>query len=65
MSINVETVGPFVAHPFLGFIGEHGQTLEQAAAARQAAASDHNRRETPEYAESVARAARASETALT
>jgi len=45
-------------HPtdvFMTFIAEHGQTFEQAAAARQAAGGDHNSRETPLFAESIAR----------
>lgn len=49
-------------HPtdvFLAFIEQHGQTFEQAAAARQAAGGDHNHRETPLFAESIARKARA------
>lgn len=49
-------------HPtdaFMAFIEKHGQTFEQAAAARQAAGGDHNRRETPLFAESIARKARA------
>ena len=44
---------------FIDFIAEHGQSFEDAAAARQVASSDHNRRETPLFAESIARAARA------
>ena len=40
---------------FLDFLGEHGIAFEDAAAARQAAGSDHNRRETPMFAESIAR----------
>ena len=50
------------AHPtdaFMAFLAEHGTAFEQAAAARQAAGSDHNRRETPLFAESIARRARA------
>jgi hypothetical protein len=49
-------------HPtdmFMDFIAKHGQTFEQAAAARQAAGGDHNHRETPLFAESIARKARA------
>jgi len=49
-------------HPtdvFMTFIAEHGQTFEQAAAARQAAGGDHNSRETPLFAESIARTSRA------
>lgn len=40
---------------FLDFLGEHGIAFQDAAAARQAAGSDHNRRETPMFAESIAR----------
>lgn len=50
------------SHPtdvFLSFIAEHGQTFEQAAEARQAAGGDHNRRETPLFAASIARKAKA------
>ena len=50
------------SHPteqFLQFIEEHGIAFEQAARDRQAASGDHNRRETPLFAESIARAARA------
>jgi hypothetical protein len=48
------------SHPtdaFVAFLTEHGQTFEQAAAARQAASGDHNRRETPLFAASIARKA--------
>ncbi|WP_341988406.1 hypothetical protein [Azorhizobium sp. AG788] len=48
------------SHPtdvFLDFIAAHGQTFEQAAAARQEAGGDHNRRETPLFAASIARRA--------
>ncbi|ACB95077.1 hypothetical protein [Beijerinckia indica] len=48
------------SHPtdvFMSFLKEHGQTFEQAAAARQAASGDHNRRETPLFAASIARKA--------
>jgi len=44
---------------FLELIKKQGQTLEQAAAPRQQASADHNRRETPGYAASIARAAEA------
>jgi hypothetical protein len=44
---------------FMTFIAEHGISYEAAADARQAAGSDHNRRETPIFAESIARRARA------
>lgn len=46
------------SHPtdaFMAFIKEHGQTFEEAAAARQAAGGDHNARETPLFAASVGR----------
>jgi hypothetical protein len=42
---------------FLGFIRWQGMTFEQAARERNATVSDHNRRETPLFAESIARAA--------
>ncbi|MBV7534980.1 hypothetical protein KW842_04270 [Duganella sp. sic0402] len=50
-----------ISHPteeFLAFIKENGVTWEKAAADRQSASGDHNRRETPLFAESIARAAR-------
>ena len=40
---------------FMTFIQQHGISYDQAKAARQAASSDHCRRETPFYAESIAR----------
>lgn len=46
------------AHPtdaFMAFLAEHALPFETAAAARQAAGGDHNRRETPLFAESIAR----------
>ncbi|MDE1148576.1 MAG: hypothetical protein PW843_18490 [Azospirillaceae bacterium] len=49
------------AHPtdvFLAFLEANGQTFEEAAAGRQAAGGDHNRRETPEFAASIARRAK-------
>jgi hypothetical protein len=39
------------------FIKQHGFSFEQAAAARQAAGSDHNRREAPLFAKSIERKA--------
>jgi hypothetical protein len=48
------------AHPtdaFLAFIAAHGIKYEDAAAARQAAGGDHNQRETPLFAASIARRA--------
>ncbi|QXG74374.1 hypothetical protein KUM42_10675 [Modestobacter sp. L9-4] len=50
------------SHPteqFLQFLGENGISFEQAARDRQAASGAHNARETPLFAESIARAARA------
>lgn len=50
------------SHPtdaFLAFLDQHGLTLEGAAQARQEAGGDHNRRETPLFAASIARRARA------
>jgi len=41
----------------LDFIAQHGISFEQAAATRQRDGSDHNRRETPLFAESIARRA--------
>ncbi|EJC66499.1 hypothetical protein Rleg5DRAFT_2216 [Rhizobium leguminosarum bv. viciae WSM1455] len=48
------------AHPteaFMDFLAEHGVEYKDAAAARQAAGGDHNRRETPLFAASIARRA--------
>jgi hypothetical protein len=50
---------------FLELITRQGQTFEQAAAPRQQASADHNRRETPRYAASIARAAKARSPLLT
>jgi len=50
---------------FLELITRQGQTFEQAAAPRQEASTDHNRRETPGYAASIARAAQARQPLLT
>jgi hypothetical protein len=49
---------------FMTFLAEHGVSFADAANARQAAGSDHNRRETPLFAESIARRARATKAAL-
>jgi hypothetical protein len=49
-----------VAHPteeFLDFIKQHNVKFEDAAAQRQRDGGDHNRRETPLFAESIARKA--------
>ena len=49
------------AHPtdaFLAFLDQHGVAYEDAAQARQVAGGDHNRRETPLFAASIARRAR-------
>jgi hypothetical protein len=53
--INSVTATP--TEEFLDFIKRHGISFEQAAAARQAAGGDHNRRETPLFGESIARRA--------
>jgi hypothetical protein len=55
-----EYTNSVVAHPtaeFMDFIKEHKISFEQAASARQAAGGDHNRRETPLFAESMKRKA--------
>ncbi len=49
-----------IAHPtaeFMDFIAGHGLSFEQAAEGRQRDGGDHNRRETPLFAESIARRA--------
>ncbi|MBT9386043.1 hypothetical protein KM176_19380 [Pseudooceanicola sp. CBS1P-1] len=49
------------AHPteaFMEFLDQHGIPFEAAATARQEAGGDHNRRETPLFAESIGRRAR-------
>jgi hypothetical protein len=54
------------AHPtdvFMDFIAAHGISYEDAAAARQAAGGDHNRRETPLFAASIGRRALADDKA--
>lgn len=56
-----EYTNSVISHPtdeFLAFIDKNGMTFEQAAQARQEASGDHNRRETPLFAESIARAAK-------
>lgn len=48
------------AHPtdvFMAFLAEHGLSYDDAAKARQDAGGDHNRRETPMFAASIARRA--------
>ncbi|GJG98173.1 hypothetical protein [Cupriavidus pauculus] len=55
-----EYTNAVTSHPtdeFLAFIEKNGLSFEQAARDRQAASGDHNRRETPLFAESIARAA--------
>ncbi|WP_080435042.1 hypothetical protein [Burkholderia ubonensis] len=50
------------SHPtdiFMNFLAEHNLSFDEAAAARQAASGDHNRRETPLFAASIARHAAA------
>lgn len=44
---------------FMDFLAQHGLRFEDAAEARQLAGGDHNRRETPFFAESIARRAMA------
>lgn len=49
------------AHPtdaFMAFLREHNVSFDEAAAARQAAGGDHNHRETPLFAASIARHAK-------
>lgn len=56
--VRSEYTNGVVAHPtaaFMDFIAQHGVTFEQAAAARQRDGGNHNRRETPLFAESIAR----------
>jgi hypothetical protein len=56
-----EYTNSVVSHPteeFLEFIKEHGISWEKAQSDRQQSSGDHNRRETPLFAESIARAAR-------
>jgi hypothetical protein len=53
-----EYTNSVVGHPtaaFMDFIAAHNISFEQAAAARQRDGREHNRRETPLYAESIAR----------
>jgi len=55
-----EYTNSVIAHPtadFMDFIGRNGISFEDAAAGRQRDGGDHNRRETPLFAESIARAA--------
>ncbi len=57
-----EYANSVVAHPtaeFMRFIAERKMTFEEAAAARQRDGGDHNRRETPLFAASIERWARA------
>jgi len=55
-----EYTNQVTGHPtteFIAFIEKNGTTFEDAAAARQAASGDHNRRETPLFAASIGRKA--------
>src|ERR1700754_3430800 len=45
----------YATQNFMDFLKETGGTFEDAAKARQEASGDHNRRETPLFAESIAR----------
>lgn len=58
-STYTNTVVVHATEDFMRFLDRTGTSFPQAAAARQAAVSDHNRRETPRYAESIARWSRA------
>jgi hypothetical protein len=62
-----EYTNSVIAHPtaaFMDFIAAHKISFERAAAARQYDGGEHNRRETPLYAESIARWALAPQRAL-
>jgi hypothetical protein len=62
-----EYTNSVIAHPtveFMDFIAAHKISFEKAAAARQYDGGEHNRRETPLYAESIARRARSPRRAL-
>ncbi len=53
-----EYTNSVIAHPtqeFIEFIAKNNISFEEAAAARQRDGGDHNRRETPLFAESIAR----------
>lgn len=55
-----EYTNSVVAHPtaeFMDFIAQQGVSFDDAAAGRQRDGGDHNRRETPLFAESIGRAA--------
>lgn len=57
---HTEYTNSVIAYPtaaFMDFIAQHGVSFEQAAAGRQHDGGDHNRRETPLFAESIARLA--------
>ncbi|GHO54518.1 hypothetical protein KSB_29930 [Ktedonobacter robiniae] len=57
-----EYTNTVTSHPtqeFLDEVQEQGMTFKEAARARQSISSDHNRRETPLFAESITCAARA------
>lgn len=51
------SVTAYPTDAFMEFIAAHGISYEDAAAARQAAGGDHNHRETPLFAASIARRA--------
>ncbi|WP_423415840.1 hypothetical protein RLW55_05810 [Hyphomicrobium sp. B1] len=57
-AMSCEFTNSVIAHPteeFMAFIKEHNISFEDAAQARQTAGGDHNRRETPMFAESIKR----------
>ena len=62
--VYTNSVTAFPTEEFLEFIKRHEISFEQAAAATQTAGGDHNRRETPLFAESIARRALAGSSAL-
>jgi hypothetical protein len=59
---HTEYTNAVISHPteeFLAFLKAHDISWEKASADRQQSSGDHNRRETPLFAQSIARAARA------
>jgi hypothetical protein len=59
MSINVEMIGTGLVVQHYAYETAGKETFEEAATARQAAAGDHCRRETPLFAASIGRHANA------
>jgi hypothetical protein len=54
-STYTNTIIAYATEDYMHFLDGTGTSFEAAAAAGQAASADHNRRETPRYAESIAR----------